>query len=173
VWVGFDDNRDLGLAGGQAAAPVWGEFMKRAVVLPKYRNTQEFEPPPGVTEAMIDPQTGQLADSSCPTTVSEHFIAGSEPTQYCDGNGAAHAQTTPGSWLKNLFGKGADSSPPAEPTPSPSRATGSSPASSAKPGQSSADTPSEESEKKKGLLDRIFGIFGSNKQPASTSKPSP
>ena len=23
VWVGFDDNRDLGLAGGEAAAPIW------------------------------------------------------------------------------------------------------------------------------------------------------
>jgi len=176
VWVGFDDNRDLGLAGGQAAAPIWGEFMKRAVVLPKYRNTQEFEPPPGITEAMIDPQTGQLADSSCPTTVSEHFIAGSEPTQYCDGNGAAHAQTTPGSWLKNLFSKGADPSAPAEPTsphsPNLPNTTSPSPSSSAKPGQGSADAPSEEPEKKKGLLDRIFGIFESNKQPASTSKPS-
>ncbi len=30
----------LGLAGGAAAAPIWGEFMKRAVELPMYRNTQ-------------------------------------------------------------------------------------------------------------------------------------
>ena len=42
VWVGFDDNRDLGLAGGAAAAPIWGEFMKRAVALPMYRNTQDL-----------------------------------------------------------------------------------------------------------------------------------
>ncbi len=31
VWVGFDDNRDLGLTGGSSAAPIWAEFMKRAV----------------------------------------------------------------------------------------------------------------------------------------------
>src|ERR1700746_1810014 len=45
VWIGFDDNRDLGLAGGEAAAPIWAEFMKRAVALPKYRDTQNFDPP--------------------------------------------------------------------------------------------------------------------------------
>ena len=27
VWVGFDDNRDLGLSGGNAPAPIWAEFM--------------------------------------------------------------------------------------------------------------------------------------------------
>src|SRR6202035_1076317 len=26
IWIGFDDNRDLGLAGGAAAAPIWGHF---------------------------------------------------------------------------------------------------------------------------------------------------
>ncbi len=36
VWVGFDDNRDLGLAGSASAAPIWAEFMKRAVALPEY-----------------------------------------------------------------------------------------------------------------------------------------
>ena len=34
VWVGFDDNRNLGLTGGNTAAPIWGEFMKRAVAQP-------------------------------------------------------------------------------------------------------------------------------------------
>jgi penicillin-binding protein 1B len=174
VWVGFDDNRDLGLAGGQAAAPIWGEFMKRAVLLPKYRNTQEFQPPAGVTEVSIDPQTGQLADNACPTSVSEHFIAGSEPTQYCDGGGTA--QSTPGSWLKNLFGKGNTSAavqPPAPPSGSsnatiPSHAK---PASPANPEQSNGDPSNPEPEKKKGFLGKIFGIFGGNKEPASSSKP--
>jgi penicillin-binding protein 1B len=177
VWVGFDDNRDLGLAGGQAAAPIWGEFMKRAVALPRYRNTQEFEPPPGITEAMVDSQTGQLANASCPSTVSEHFIAGSEPTQYCDQTSAAHAQETPGSWLKNLFGKG-DPSAPVEPAaphpPSPHGAASPAshpPASSAKPEPSSGDASNEEPEKKKGFFDRLFGIFGDNKHPESSSKP--
>jgi len=28
VWVGFDDNSELGLTGGKAAAPIWANFMK-------------------------------------------------------------------------------------------------------------------------------------------------
>lgn len=31
VWVGFDRRQALGLAGGQAALPIWTEFMKRAL----------------------------------------------------------------------------------------------------------------------------------------------
>ena len=34
VWVGNDDYTDIKLAGGAAAAPIWAEFMKRAVKLP-------------------------------------------------------------------------------------------------------------------------------------------
>ena len=111
VWIGFDDNRDLGLAGGAAAAPVWGEFMKRAVALPAYHKTQDFEPPPGVVAETVDTQTGQLATPSCPQSAQEYFIAGSEPTEYCDGshpNGSAG-----GSWLSHLFGGGGSSQPPA------------------------------------------------------------
>ena len=48
----------------------------------------------------------------------------------------------------------------------------------AKSGQKPADADSQtvqEPEKKKGLLDRIFGIFGGSKQPSdnSNSKPQP
>src|SRR5947199_173112 len=38
IWIGFDDNRDLGLAGGATAAPIWAEFMKKATVLSGYKN---------------------------------------------------------------------------------------------------------------------------------------
>jgi penicillin-binding protein 1B len=155
VWVGFDDNRDLGLAGGQAAAPIWGEFMKRAVALPMYRRTEPFEPPPGIVAEMIDPQTGELATPSCPQTANEYFIAGSEPSQYCQLHGGQLAQSAPGSWLAHLFG-GENSAPPPPP--------------GAKPGQNPTAQPSQEPEKKKGLLDRIFGIFGGSKQPANDSK---
>ena len=87
VWVGFDDNRDLGLAGGAAAAPIWGEFMKRAVALPGYRNTQAFDPPAGIVAESIDPQSGELATPSCPQVATEYFVTGSEPTQYCQLHG--------------------------------------------------------------------------------------
>ena len=40
VWVGNDDYTDIKLAGGAAAAPIWAEFMKRAVKLPQYADAE-------------------------------------------------------------------------------------------------------------------------------------
>jgi penicillin-binding protein 1B len=168
VWVGFDDNRDLDLAGGQTAAPIWAEFMKRAVQLPMYSHTEPFEPPPGIVQDMIDPQSGQLATASCPQTADEYFITGTEPTQYCQLHGGQLAQSPGGSWLAHLFGKGEN--PPQPPPPGPNAAPGTNPV----PGQSPGDPASQQAEqgdKKKGLLDKIFGIFGGDKQPADGSKP--
>jgi penicillin-binding protein 1B len=181
VWVGFDDNRDLGLAGGAAAAPVWAEFMKRAVALPGYRNTQDFDPPAGIIEEAVDPQSGQLATPSCPEVVHEYFVAGSEPTQYCDLHGGQNAQAGQGGWLAHLFGK--EQTAPAGPEVNTSGqplngAQNQHPKSgpAAKPGQkppASGDESADEPPKKKGLLDRIFGIFGGSKQPEDNSKSKP
>src|SRR4029079_12798014 len=33
VWIGFDDYRDLGLTGGESAAPIWADFINRALSL--------------------------------------------------------------------------------------------------------------------------------------------
>ena len=164
VWVGFDDNRDLSLSGSQAAAPIWGEFMKRAVTLPAYRKTEEFDPPAGIMQEQVDPQTGQLATASCPQKMDEYFIAGSEPTQFCELHGGRLAQTGPGSWLAHLFGGGGDS-----PTPSqqPNANAKTNPANGT---ANSSDTDQNDAEKKKGLFNRIFGIFG-GKQSSDSSKP--
>ncbi len=183
VWIGFDDNRDLGLSGGQTAAPVWAEFMKRAVTLPSYRDTKPFDPPEGVVELAIDPQTGGISTSACPESVEEYFIAGSEPTQPCGSSGSQQTQTQaqPTSWLAHLFGK--DSGTPNPPPPAaPNSVAGTSNpanASHAKGGPAPKQNPppaaqqAPEPEKKKGLLDKIFGIFGSSKKPADDTKPQP
>lgn len=158
VWVGFDDNRDLDLTGGQSAAPVWGEFMKRAVALPQYRNTMDFQPPDGVVEQAIDPDTGMLSAPSCAHMIQVYFVTGTQPTQYCDS--ANHTVGNPGDWLSHLFGAG-NSPPP----PNPSNS-----ASSTQPPVPPPDQ--QQDEKKKGVLGKIFGIFGGdNKQPADNSKP--
>ena len=110
VWVGFDDNRDLGLSGSASAAPIWAEFMKRAVALPQYKNTTEFDPPPGVIAELIDPRSGELANSSCPQSVQEYFIAGSEPTEVCGQQQAG----SPSNWLLSSFRQGQQSAAPAQ-----------------------------------------------------------
>ena len=33
VWVGFDDNSELGLEGSKSALPIWAAFMKQALAL--------------------------------------------------------------------------------------------------------------------------------------------
>jgi penicillin-binding protein 1B len=163
VWVGFDDNRDLGLSGSESAAPLWAEFMKRAVALPQYKMTEDFDPPPGVLQETIDPQSGQLATSSCPQTVQEYFVSGSEPTQMCELHGGGHFASAPANWLAHLFGKDNNPSPP----PPNSAAN---PPNGANPQPPASD---DDSQKKKGLLGKIFGIFGSSKKPADSQKPPP
>jgi penicillin-binding protein 1B len=161
VWVGFDDNRNLSLAGGATAAPIWGEFMKRAVTQPAYRNTEPFTPPDGVMEATVDPQSGQLATASCPQTQNEYFVEGTQPTQYCQLHGGQSAgESGPGSWLSHLFGK----SEPVAPATG-----GNAPGATQQP--STAQDDEEQADKKKGFLGKVFGIFGGgNKKPADSSK---
>lgn len=82
VWVGFDDNRDLGLEGSRSALPVWTEFMKKAA---KYREFRRpFGPPPeGMRQVVIDPESGQPAGPWCPTTRTVIYMAGREPKGTC------------------------------------------------------------------------------------------
>ena len=81
VWVGFDDNQPLGLSGADAALPIWTAFMKGALA---GHPSVEFNVPEGIVFADIDRETGKLAHPGCPHVASEPFLAGSEPSQYCD-----------------------------------------------------------------------------------------
>ena len=84
VWVGFDDNRPLGLSGAQSALPIWTEFMKRAQGLIPLRPKQ-FVRPENIVEVEIDPVTGMLATPRCIEHRPEIFIKGTEPTVRCKG----------------------------------------------------------------------------------------
>ncbi len=82
VWVGFDDNSPLGVTGGAAAAPIWGEFMKCSA---PFTPPGEFVTPPGVTSVTIDAKNGQIATATCPQQdrLSEVFVQGTQPTKRC------------------------------------------------------------------------------------------
>ncbi len=168
VWVGFDDNRDLGLSGASAPAPIWAEFMKRAIALPAYGNVQPFVMPEGVIRVTIDPDTLQLATPACPITREEVYIHGTEPTEFCSVHGGRMASDAPpASWLSRIFG----GDKPKDAEPAPPGAPGASSAPTSKkpgaPGESSAEGQAQpEEENKKGLFRRIFGIFGGSKKDA-------
>jgi penicillin-binding protein 1B len=158
VWVGFDDNRDLGLSGANAPAPIWADFMKRAVSLPAYRDVKPFDMPEGVTKVTIDPESLALATPECPVTREEVYIHGTEPTEFCPLHGAHMTSgSAPGSWLSHIFG--GDKSKGAESESAP----GSSGTRPPSPPPSTADNQEPEQENKKGVLRRIFGIFGGKK----------
>ena len=81
VWVGYDHEKSLGSggSGGQAAAPIWTDFMQRSLAgIP----VQNFGAPSNVTFALIDTRTGRLAREGGDASAMECFIAGSEPTIY-------------------------------------------------------------------------------------------
>jgi penicillin-binding protein 1A len=81
VWVGYDQEKSLGAggSGGQAAAPIWTEFMQRAVA---GISVQSFVPPADVTFALINSSTGRLTRSGAEGSVQECFITGTEPKSY-------------------------------------------------------------------------------------------
>jgi len=66
VWVGHDDNHDLGLTGGQAAVPIWTDFVKRALELRPDLAADRFQVPSGLETIEIDSDSGMLATEFCP-----------------------------------------------------------------------------------------------------------
>ncbi|MDY0302057.1 MAG: PBP1A family penicillin-binding protein [Trichlorobacter sp.] len=80
VWVGYDNQeRSLGASGtgGVSSAPIWADFMVKAVSgLP----VETFEPPETISVVRIDKHTGKLTTGS--DGVAESFVRGTEPMIY-------------------------------------------------------------------------------------------
>jgi penicillin-binding protein 1A len=80
VWLGYDVNETpLGRyeTGGHAALPIWLDFMSAAL---RGREQPEFEPPEGIVEVRMDPDTGKLAAEGA-RAVTEPFKVGTEPAE--------------------------------------------------------------------------------------------
>ena len=81
VWVGYDDNSSTSLSGSRAAVPIWSRFVIGVRPPGGYRN---FDQPPGIATAVIDPTTGLLATDACPYAVTEVYPRGAVPRSVCD-----------------------------------------------------------------------------------------
>jgi penicillin-binding protein 1B len=93
VWVGFDESDVLKLSGGQAALPIWSDFMRAAMtVLP----SGGFTVPATVTFRDVDPVNGKLATRYCPLPFQEAFLMGTEPRDPCTDHG-------PGEFVDSMF----------------------------------------------------------------------
>lgn len=113
VWIGYDNNSDIGLTGGETAAPIWGEFMSRAL---RHRPDLggDFAMPEGVQQFEIDPVTGNVPTADGVVTRTEYFLPGTSP----DG------QPLPDSYTPDPSPEQANNPPPVEevrPTPTPFR----------------------------------------------------
>jgi len=149
VWVGYDDYSDIHLSGAQTAAPVWAEFMKKAVALPQYAGVKAFSQPSGVVDVQLDKATNRLATPACPETYTAAFVAGTEPRETCD------QSTGVAGVFSHIFGLGG---PKALPPPG----------SADQPNAEQASVPEK---KKKGFFGKIAGIFKEDKSGSQPSKP--
>jgi penicillin-binding protein 1B len=171
VWVGYDDYSDLRLSGSQTAAPIWAEFMKRAVQLPEYRDVGDFAQPEGVVDVRIDKVTNRLSTPACPEAITVAFISGTEPRETCE--------QQPGE-NRNFFQKllGINPHGPNLPPPTPPLVVHQSPSAASSPTarvQTAPQNPKppEEEKKKKGLFGKIVGIFkGEEEQQQQTPPPA-
>ncbi len=156
VWIGFDDYSDLRLSGAVTAAPIWAEFMKRAVEMPQYRDARPFPQPPGVVEVTLDKVTNRLATSTCPDDYTAEFIAGTEPRDTCD-------QSDHQGIFSRIFGMGAKPAPPVSNAPQQ-------PATQA---QQQPQPGTQPPEKKKGFFGKIFGVFKGDEKKDDNKQPPP
>jgi penicillin-binding protein 1B len=66
VWIGFDDNQQLGLTGAEAALPAWTDFTSGAVELRPELGGRNFKCPEGIKFVEIDSEDGLISTLSCP-----------------------------------------------------------------------------------------------------------
>ncbi|HEX6773735.1 MAG TPA: transglycosylase domain-containing protein [Acidobacteriaceae bacterium] len=152
IWVGNDDYSDVKAEGATLAAPIWAEFMKRAIQLPQYSDTRDFSIPQGVSLVKLDKNTNLLADQTCPDDYYAAFLDGTAPRNTC-----SHPNEDQRNFFQKLFGLGGAQQqqlpPSAQPTVLP-------PGQPQQPGTQNAQNnePQEKPKaKKRGFFSRLFG----------------
>jgi len=95
VWIGFDDNEQLGLTGAEAALPAWVEFMNSAIGVRPDLGANHFECPEGIKFVEIDSATGLLSTLSCPLRELIAVTERTGPNLECYLHGNLPAQTSP------------------------------------------------------------------------------
>jgi penicillin-binding protein 1B len=155
VWVGYDDYSDLRLSGAQTAAPIWAEFMKKAVTLPQYSDVKPFRQPEGVIDVQLDKITNRLATPACPDDYTIAFVAGTEPHDTCDQTSGAQG------FFSRIFGGSPETALPPPTTNGNTEAAG-------------GVQTEEEGKKKKSFFGKIADAFkgDSSKNDKNTPQPS-
>lgn len=79
VWVGNNDNTPMtaGAAGAMAAAPIWHDFMEKALA---NKPAEDFSVPPGIEEMTVDKYTNMLPSGG--ETITDIFASWQIPKEY-------------------------------------------------------------------------------------------
>ena len=169
IWVGNDDYTDVKLQGADAAAPIWAEFMKRAIQLPQYSDVHSFSAPSGVTSERIDRTSNLLADSTCPeNSFYTAFLDGTAPQNSC-----SQMHESPQNFIQKIFGLHGSNTEPATPSAATPPATAAPvvrivPTNTPGAPAPTAATDPNAPQKKKNIFQKIFGGNNGddkNKQP--------
>jgi penicillin-binding protein 1B len=148
--VGNDDYTDVStglthkVQGADTAAPIWAEFMNRAIQLPQYSDMKAMPMADGVQEIKVDKESWLPADDSCPEDYYLAFLDGTVP-----GNTCSRMGSSPGSVIEGL-------------------GTSVAPNATAAPGsaEQQPETAGPNAPKKKNFLQKIFG-GGDKAEPAT------
>jgi penicillin-binding protein 1A len=78
AWTGFDDNKTIGYGetGGKASLSIWKDYMAEAL---KTLGEGEYEVPKGITNVLINKDTGKLTSGDDPRAFRETFVDGFTP----------------------------------------------------------------------------------------------
>jgi penicillin-binding protein 1A len=78
LWIGYDQPRSLGSheTAGRLAAPVWADFMRRAL---RGVSPERATIPEGVLSLTVNYRTGLATDATDPEGITEFFVRGETP----------------------------------------------------------------------------------------------
>jgi penicillin-binding protein 1B len=82
TWIGFDDNRPIGVSGGEGAVPIWTRYMIAAT---SGTPDADFAAPAGIVFSQIDRASGGAPTELCPSgsLFNEAFKSGTQSTAPC------------------------------------------------------------------------------------------
>ncbi len=167
IWVGNDDYTDVSrgltrpLQGADAAAPIWAEFMNRAIKLPQYSDVKSFTPPEGISIIRIDKESNLPADATCPNDFTVAFLNETIPPNTC-----SQMNEGPQNILQKLFGLGGSKhteEPGGSDTKQPDTDGNSAP----------EIAPPAQPQQKKNIFRRLFGGGDKKAAPPSGTPPDP
>ena len=154
VWVGNDDYTDIKLAGGAAAAPIWAEFMKRAVKLPQYSDAKDFPAPSGVVHGPAGQSNQPPGNALVPRGLHRRL----HRRHRAEGNLRPGLRRSSRILHQDLWpGFAAVAAPPPTTNGPVQSAASSTPTQASPPGDPQTAPQAQARKKKKGFFSRLFG----------------